>query len=537
MARIFSFSSIMGLPFVSFLLLAPREALSFYCSGEQEVTVTGNSLSTTYGKVVIVGDSLLDGNGSTEGWFEETLSRSLDNTVVVNNAIGGFTLDEITDSVACSCFTTCKWSIVNGGINGMMEQSVSKTITQMQNLVQRELDSAGNQGVVIQGYVPDCNIYASGSRFDAIMDGYRDYAAATKNVWFVDPRNIGLPGHELMGRPCDDTNNVYRIQEDNSHPTPLSGEVMAIMIADIIKSQPNNDSGGDNSNSENDNVENEDVDGEGGEGTSNEGNDSGDVESSGSNDVVENESGDGEDGDGNSNDIDNSSDIESLGSNEDGDIGEDNDSGSFQSSDNENSRSDDAQSSGSNDAGNNGSNDNAESSRSDDGDIGDNGSNDSGSSRSTDGENESNDGSNDKSNDESESNDIEPDDEEMSEEENHGNESDCQDDASFRFGKNKNRSCERVAAMAQSSQQRVCRKRHISKRCPRACGMCSDTETNGDNDAPSDCKDDLRFRFRNRKGKSCKWVKRIAKTRPRICNQMSEGIKVRTACPLACGAC
>merc|ERR1712124_106654 len=117
-------------------------------------------------------------------------------------------------------------------------------------------------------------IYASGPTFNSIMDAYRDYAASTNNVWFVDPRN-GLPGHSLMGKPCKDTNNKYRIEEDNSHPTPLSGKVMATAIANIIKSQttgepigeedvPNNnenngpDDDEDSSNDENDGPDDED---------------------------------------------------------------------------------------------------------------------------------------------------------------------------------------------------------------------------------------------------------------------------------------
>lgn len=107
---------------------------------------------------------------------------------------------------------------------------------------ERELDSAAgnnNRGVIIQGYVPDCDGNASGETFNGIMDGYRDFAAATNNVWFVDPRE-GFPNHQNIGRPCEDTENLYRA-DDMSHPSPLSGEVMGIAVADIIKSQSNDD--------------------------------------------------------------------------------------------------------------------------------------------------------------------------------------------------------------------------------------------------------------------------------------------------------
>merc|ERR1712188_70921 len=220
--------------------------VSSYCSSEDgDGTTAGNSVSSTYGKIVVIGDSLLEGDGSTEGMVEKTLSSLLGGTEVANNAIGGFGMGAITDSVACSCFSSCKWSVVGGGINDMEDKSVSKIVREMKSLVQRERSASGNKGVIIQGYVPDCDIYASGPTFNSIMDAYRDYAASTNNVWFVDPRN-GLPGHSLMGKPCKDTSNKYRIEEDNSHPTPLSGKVMATAIASIIKSQTT----GENNNDE-----------------------------------------------------------------------------------------------------------------------------------------------------------------------------------------------------------------------------------------------------------------------------------------------
>jgi hypothetical protein len=119
----------------------------------------------------------------------------------------------------------------------MDDLPLTETINTMKDFVQKEL-STGKEGVIIQGYVPDCDIYASGPTFNAMMDGYRDFAASTAKVWFVDPRK-GFPGHPLLGQPCDDTTNIYRIEEDNSHPTPFSGELMATEIADIIRKNSN----------------------------------------------------------------------------------------------------------------------------------------------------------------------------------------------------------------------------------------------------------------------------------------------------------
>jgi len=246
------------------------------------------------------------------------LSKLLGGTEVANNAIGGFGMEDITDSVACSCFSSCKWSVVGGGINDMEEKSVSKIVREMKSLVQRERAASGNKGVIIQGYVPDCDIYASGSTFNSIMDAYRNYAASTNNVWFVDPRN-GLPGHSLTGKPCKDTSNKYRIEEDNSHPTPLSGKVMATAIANIIKSQttgepigeedvPNNDeNNGPDDDEDSSNDENDGPDDEDDEDSSNDG--SGDDE-----DEDEDEQNDGSGDESSSNDEEEDEDNENDGS-------------------------------------------------------------------------------------------------------------------------------------------------------------------------------------------------------------------------------
>lgn len=220
-------------PLLAISLLAPGVSSQSYCSGRQEITSAGSSVSSTYGKVVIIGDSLLAGRGNTQGRYETAISQGLDDTKVINNAVGGNSLETIADSVACSCVSDCRWAVINGGINGHRNRDVSETVDQMKELVQRELDSG--RSVVIQGYVPDCDRNASGETFDGFLDGYSDFAAATENVWFVDPRQ-GFPGHELIGMPCEDTENLYRA-DDLSHPSPLSGEVMGIAVADIIRSQ------------------------------------------------------------------------------------------------------------------------------------------------------------------------------------------------------------------------------------------------------------------------------------------------------------
>lgn len=239
-------------------LLAPGGAYSqSYCSGRQEITTAGSSVSSNYGRVVVIGDSLLAGRGNTQGRYEKVISEGLDNTLVVNNAVGGNSLDTIADSVACSCVSDCQWAIINGGINGHRNRDVSETVDRMTALVQRELDAG--RFVIIQGYVPDCDRNASGETFDGFLDGYAGFASVTENVWFVDPRNSSnFPGHELIGRPCEDTENLYRA-DDLSHPSPLSGEVMGTAVADIIRSQSSSGggSGGDDETETDDENSNE----------------------------------------------------------------------------------------------------------------------------------------------------------------------------------------------------------------------------------------------------------------------------------------
>jgi hypothetical protein len=215
-------------------------------------TSAGNMVVPKYGKVVVIGDSLLDGSGSTAGMVEGTLSSLLDNTTVQNNAIGGLTMQDIANELpSCSCEDDCKWSVINGGINGMYQQSVEMIVNEMKSVVQRELQAPNVQGVIIQGYVPDCIILAFGGTFNSIMDSYSLYATKTEKVWFVDPR-YGLPGHPLLGIPCADTNYIYRVESDKSHPTPLSGQVMATAIANIIKRNSNDENNNDTDNNNED---------------------------------------------------------------------------------------------------------------------------------------------------------------------------------------------------------------------------------------------------------------------------------------------
>lgn len=176
-------------------------------------------------KRVIIGDSLLDGRGSTAGEVEINLAESLE-TIVDNNAVGGYSLEDIFESDACSSDAKCtQWSVVNGGMNG----NKKKAFELMMPIVDRELSSGRN--VIIQGYLEDCGGEASGIDFTAFMDAYADIASSIGGVWFIDPRN--LPDHPLMGDPCNPESDIYRA-DDNSHPSPLSGGILGKEMATII---------------------------------------------------------------------------------------------------------------------------------------------------------------------------------------------------------------------------------------------------------------------------------------------------------------
>merc|ERR1712224_790645 len=101
----------------------------------------------------------------------------------------------------------------------------------------------------------------------------------------------------------------------------------------------------------------------------------------------------------------------------------------------------------------------------------------------------------------------------------------CKDDETFGWGK-KNRGCAWVASRPQKAITRFCRRRMINKACPITCGTNCVS-----------CGDDPSFLFRGKENRNFKWVRRTVRRRPEICNQFSNGTKVRDACKRACGSC
>ena len=171
---------------------------------------------------MIIGDSLLDGLGSTEGQVEKTISQSLDSCLVANNAVAGADLNAIVNSQK-SCSHTdhtneCLYSVLNGGVNGGHSG--------MRALVQRE--TAAGKKVVTVGY-PEGAGPVTGSGYEAMMDHFASLAAADpSNVKFLDSRTIAVLDFH------DPNSRSYRAG-DNSHPSPSGGTVLGEGIAALIK--------------------------------------------------------------------------------------------------------------------------------------------------------------------------------------------------------------------------------------------------------------------------------------------------------------
>ena len=190
--------------------------------GDSARAEAGDEIDPAVGLVVVVGDSLLDGKGSTEGVFEGTLAERLE-TKVYNNAVGGANFEEIMDMRACSSYDACtKWAIVDGGINNDGEFGSGPS---MEDFVERE--RAAGASIIIIGYPPTLG-GASGPTYDAMMESFATLAAASDDVYFVDPRT-----HPIMGDPGNPDSREWRAG-DNEHPSPLAGEWLANEAAEYI---------------------------------------------------------------------------------------------------------------------------------------------------------------------------------------------------------------------------------------------------------------------------------------------------------------
>lgn len=181
----------------------------------------GPSISPTFGAVVAVGDSCLDGMGHTDGAFERAVSEGLDGTLVLNNAVGGADVASIAGQRACSQVSECLFSVVDGGINGGTDG--------FSGLVSREVQ-AGRR-VVIVGY-PEGAGPVQGPNYEALMDGHRAIAESHGDkVRFVDPRT--MPEFNFSSSDS----RQYR-STDNSHPSPLGGQLLGEKVAEAIRAMP-----------------------------------------------------------------------------------------------------------------------------------------------------------------------------------------------------------------------------------------------------------------------------------------------------------
>lgn len=178
--------------------------------------------SAEYGAIHIVGDSQLDGTGSTGGKFESTIAATL-GTVAVNRAVGGSSLNQINAMESCASSLSCKWSVISGGMN-LNEDPSGKT---MEDFVERE--TAAGKKVIIVGY----GIFTGmGEYVTPFLDAYTAIAKKTENVWFIDPRLDAV-----RFSPNYPPSRKYRAQDDG-HPSPLAGEIFGNWVAELIKNPP-----------------------------------------------------------------------------------------------------------------------------------------------------------------------------------------------------------------------------------------------------------------------------------------------------------
>eukprot|EP00930_Biecheleria_cincta_P037634 TRINITY_DN25847_c0_g2_i1.p1 TRINITY_DN25847_c0_g2~~TRINITY_DN25847_c0_g2_i1.p1 ORF type:complete len:1061 (-),score=98.66 TRINITY_DN25847_c0_g2_i1:224-3376(-) len=168
----------------------------------------GGHNSSEIGVVVLVGDSVLADIG-----VENLLAQYL-KTTVINNAVGGATIEDVYDrQAACSSYSQCRWSVIAAGMNSGGGRNIG-------DFVAREL-TAGKK-VIIQGYPNPAPLAAfAPAVWTDMMDVYLQLAAGTENVWFVDTRD-----------PL--WSDLSHYAQDLSHPSAKGGSVFARDIASII---------------------------------------------------------------------------------------------------------------------------------------------------------------------------------------------------------------------------------------------------------------------------------------------------------------
>lgn len=174
-------------------------------------------IGATYGdssatlRIQAIGDSHLAFNGSQSipAQLSRILTASGQANFIQNNAIGGATLgcgqNGIGNSEHCipPQFVSGNWThiMLSAGVNDYLEESGDCSMN-LDNLISADLSSglmvdfvrrlrSTGAEVVIVGYVEllDPNGWASCAPLDSMMQRYRDFAARTSGVRFVDTRN------------------------------------------------------------------------------------------------------------------------------------------------------------------------------------------------------------------------------------------------------------------------------------------------------------------------------------------------------------
>ena len=181
------------------------------------------------GIVLVNGDSMLDGLGLTEGAFETTLAEAL-GTTVENNAVLKACLDQIAEQRSCSGVDGCEVLVLQGGANFCDNSATPQgEVAKMTALVDREV--AAGVTVVLVTYNPDPTVTDAQALWyvDFIANAWVALAAANEAVHVVDLREFPAFAHA-----DDEATRPYRA-EDNSHLSPIGGQVVATLVAEVIQ--------------------------------------------------------------------------------------------------------------------------------------------------------------------------------------------------------------------------------------------------------------------------------------------------------------
>ena len=185
--------------------------------GDEPVDIAGTTICKSYGRVYVGGDSGCD--DPSDG-LTAPLAKSL-GTVVSNTCLSGSKTSGILERKRCATDAECQWQIF---MTGMNDDSLADL--KFQSQVVEEALAAGKK-VILLGH-PNPRHEDMFKKWNELMDSHAKFAAADKNVWFIDTRTLG----KFPTTPTA-TYNRTLYAEDGSHPSELAAET--IFVPEIVK--------------------------------------------------------------------------------------------------------------------------------------------------------------------------------------------------------------------------------------------------------------------------------------------------------------